>query len=97
MSFQGKVNVYTCEKCEGRTVTIDRDEGVTPFILRCRVTPRCDGKATSCCYRPPPGTPPPTHEWYRPTEKEAKRSGEGMYEHFKAGGLFIRPVTQGDA
>src|SRR3974377_965449 len=29
-------NVYTCRKCGGHTVTVDRDEGVTPFMIGCR-------------------------------------------------------------
>ena len=41
-----KINVYVCQKCGGLTVTVDVDEGVTPFMLGCRATGKesdCDG------------------------------------------------------
>lgn len=34
MNFKGRENVYTCRKCGAYTTTIDRDEGVTPFLIR---------------------------------------------------------------
>ncbi|MDO8476746.1 MAG: hypothetical protein Q7W02_11280 [Candidatus Rokubacteria bacterium] len=40
VSVAGKVNVYVCPKCGRGTVTIDRDEGTTPFLLRCRASGR---------------------------------------------------------
>jgi hypothetical protein len=45
-------NAYYCEACGGYVVTIDRDEGVTPMFLACRVKgeptdPRNDCKGTS--------------------------------------------------
>lgn len=30
-----RINVYVCEKCHGHTVTVDVDEGVTPFMIGC--------------------------------------------------------------
>lgn len=30
-----RVNVYVCQKCGGHTVTVDVDEGVTPFMIGC--------------------------------------------------------------
>lgn len=36
-SMVGYENVYTCQKCGGRVTTIDVDQGVTPFMIRCRV------------------------------------------------------------
>lgn len=30
-----RINVYVCEKCGGHTVTVDVDEGVTPFMIGC--------------------------------------------------------------
>lgn len=32
-------NVYTCELCSGHIVTVDREKGVTPFLIACRVNP----------------------------------------------------------
>lgn len=45
-------NAYYCEACGGYIVTVDRDEGVTPMFLACRVKgeptdPRNDCKGTS--------------------------------------------------
>lgn len=45
-------NAYYCEECKGYVVTIDRDKGVTPMFLACRVKgdptdPRNDCKGTS--------------------------------------------------
>jgi hypothetical protein len=96
VSFKGKENVYTCEKCGGFTVTVDLDEGVTPFMLDCRASGKegdCDGDAYSAGNpkRPwPPHIPEPAWEWYRPTEAEARRLGRAWREHLKNGGLAIR-------
>jgi hypothetical protein len=89
----GKVNVYTCPKCGREMVTVDRDEGVTPFMLRCRVTLDCDGMAESCLYRPPPDHGPPMFEWYKPTEKQLKKAEPSMRHHAEQGGLFIRGIV----
>jgi hypothetical protein len=88
----GKTNLYTCTSCGGRVTTIDREDGVTPFMIGCRATEGCHGMMQSSFYRVPPDAPPPTYEWYRPTEKEARRLGPSMLEHVKQGGLNIRPV-----
>lgn len=40
-----RINVYTCRKCGGYTVTIEIHEGVTPFMLRCRAS----GREGDCC------------------------------------------------
>lgn len=45
----GKINVYNC--CHGhRTVTIDTDDAVTPFMIGCR-SPGCSAMAQSSFYR----------------------------------------------
>ena len=86
-----KVNVYRCPECRGEMVTVDVDEGVTSFMLRCRTTEGCRGMAESSFYRLPPGHhAPPAWEWYRPTPDEAKAAGPAMAEHARKGGLFIR-------
>lgn len=67
-------NAYYCEDCKGYIVTVDRDEGVTPMFLACRVKgdPRdpandCEGTSRSMMYPHEPwpetdgfGTPIPT-------------------------------------
>jgi hypothetical protein len=96
MSFKGKENVYTCDKCGGMTVTVDVDEGVTPFTLICRASGRegdCDGRAYSSMYPNgprPPHIPEPSWEWYRPDAEEMKFLSGAMREHVERGGLEIR-------
>ena len=89
-----RVNIYDCPECSGQTVTVDRDKGVTPFLLLCRVCVK--GIARSRFYRVPDDHPEPTHEWYKPTKAQAKRQERkypGSYHHWEQGGLSIRPVT----
>lgn len=57
----GEKNAYYCETCGGYIVTIDIDDGVTPFMLACRVKgePRsegndCNGMMESMFYPKPP-------------------------------------------
>jgi hypothetical protein len=92
----GQENVYTCPDCGGYTVTIDVDDGVTPFLLGCRASGRagdCKGMAQSAFYPKGPRPfhfPPPAWEWYRPTEEEFSRLNPGMKDHVRNGGLDIR-------
>jgi len=89
---KGKINIYTCPGCHGETVTIDRDEGVTPFFLRCRCTDGCAALAQSACYRPRHGHGPPAWEWYAPDAEERAKAGPAMRDHAEMGGLFIRRI-----
>ena len=117
MSKLPRLNVYVCEyNC--LTVTVDVDEGVTPFMIGCRSRSRpdrpikeefltkdgfCKGSANSRFY---PKVPKPPHikdpewEWYKPTELEIEaeivgneRQRENILEHWRRGGLFLRPRT----
>ena len=61
-------NAYWCDSCHGYIVTIDRDEGVTPMFLACRVKgeptdPRndCEGMSRSMMY---PAEPWPETDGY---------------------------------
>lgn len=92
MSLIGKINKYVCAKCGQPTITVDRDEGVTPFMLGCRATPGCDGMGTSSMYRTDQSQRP-THEWYMPEEAEWRRLSKEMREHVKRGGLCIRRIA----
>lgn len=91
-----RVNVYVCPVCAGYTVTIDIHRGVTPFMLGCRASGRpgdCGGMAESSFY--PKGTqpahiPPPSWEWYTPSDAEYRRLNRDMREHVDKGGLMIR-------
>lgn len=85
-----RLNRYTCQKCSGEIVTVDRDEGVTPFMLLCRATADCKGHMYSSFYRGVTGTP--TYEWRKATLTEFQKSSRAMQEHFKMGGLDIHPI-----
>lgn len=82
-----RLNGYLCRKCLQTTYTIDIVEGVTPFMIDC---PACGaGVAVSLMYRVPTGVVP-THEFYRPSEKWARRKGPDMLDHVRRGGLVLR-------
>lgn len=95
--MSARINVYTCGICKGRTVTVDLDEGVTPFLLGCRATGKegdCTGTAQSAMYRVPADSPPADWEWYRPDDVELariKKRSRSLAEHVEHGGLVIRP------
>jgi len=84
---KGKKNIYRCEKCKRAIVTIDIDEGVTPFMIDCRATPGCNGFMRSNFYDCPPDFEA-TFEWFKP--KITLFYGPEMREHFRKGGLDIR-------
>lgn len=92
MTFQGKLNVYRCPACNANTITIDRDEGVTPMFLACRATIDCDGRAVSSMYQVDQSLVA-TYEWYRPTMKNARRQGPDVLDHVKRGGLMLRKIV----
>lgn len=87
MSFQGRKNIYVCDDCEAQLITIDRDEGTTPFMTAC---PVCNGMTVSKCYRVPQDIVP-THEWYRPDTNEYRTiKNPGTLDHIDRGGLILR-------
>ena len=91
--FRGKINQYVCPKCRHVTTTIDRDAGVTPFLLDCKGM-KCGGgyNMHSLGYGKrvdPEATP--THEWYRPGTLD-EVSDPGVREHVLNGGLLLRPI-----
>lgn len=89
---RGQVNVYTCPKCKGRTVTIDADDGVTPFMINCRSVGGChEEMAESSFYRVDQNLVP-TYEWYRPVGDELAMLKGEMREHVDKGGLLLRRI-----
>ena len=95
-SLQGEVdsnrlNIYTCSKCGEKTITIDRDNGVTSFQIPC---PKCNETAVSHFYKNIPKDAKPTWEWYRPTEEQCKglRKQEALLDHIFNGGLVLRKM-----
>lgn len=91
---KGMINVYTCKKGH-RTVTVDRDSGVTPMFIDCPHDECVNGGvlsfqlATSCMYRTDQSQTP-SHEWYRPGDDETLNPAER--EHVDAGGLLLRKI-----
>lgn len=72
-SHSERKNAYYCDECGGYIVTVDRDKGVTPMFLACRVKgeptdPRndCKGTSRSMMY-------PPTETW--PSDHPALMNG----------------------
>lgn len=90
MSLANPLNRYVCPKCRGSIITVDRDEGVTPFMLGCRATAGCAGMMQSSFYRGVTGEP--TFEWRKPTPDEIVRASPAMQDHFRMGGLDIHPI-----
>lgn len=90
-TLAGKKNIYVCGKCHGHIVTVDRDKGTTPFMLRCRATADCDGMMQSSLYRVFDQTIAASHEWYLPTDPaEIAALNPGSQHHVRMGGLLLR-------
>lgn len=92
MSFEGKRNIYTCEVCFEHIVTVDRDIGVTPFLIECRCTPGCKGLMKSSLYRVFDQTMKPSYEWYQPSLSELSSMEAHVINHVNKGGLLLRKV-----
>ena len=88
MSLQYKKNSYKCRKCDTITITVDRDQGTTPFIMRC---PECNGEAESSLYRTFQRAIP-THEWYHPTEEEYAKLSIIEKDHVDTFSLLLRKI-----
>ncbi|MBN8995919.1 MAG: hypothetical protein J0H94_11900 [Rhizobiales bacterium] len=97
MSFQGKKNIYVCERCKGHIVTVDRDEGITPFVLACRATEGCLGPMRSSMYRVFDQDIGAGFEWYKPEAAEAAGLPPAYAEHVRSGGLLIRKIEPATA
>lgn len=64
-----RLNAYVCPD-KHRTVTIDIDEGVTPFMMGCKF-PGCGKMAHSLFYKVPQDITP-EYEWYKPTAEQVE-------------------------
>lgn len=95
MSNVGRENCYTCRQCGGHTVTVDRDEGVTPAFINCRASGRegdCRGVAESAGYPEAPRPkhiPEPQFEWRKYPDKMIEKLPLNQREHALRGGLFL--------
>ena len=74
-----------------RIVTIDRDDGITPFMIRCR-HPRCKQRAYSQMYAVDQKLKP-TYEWYRPDADEIAELDKATRTHVERGGLLLREIV----
>lgn len=89
MSFKGKINVYVCPNGH-QTITIDIDEGTTPFMMGCRHED-CKQMARSSMYNDAVQSLTPEWEWYKP--KNIKRVPKNFRDHVSMGGLLIRNIV----
>lgn len=91
-TYKGMKNEYACAAGHV-TVTVDRDDGVTPFTIAC---PKCDApgtRAQSRFYRVDQSQEP-EYEWYRPESWELRGESRELRQHVKSGGLVLRKVPQ---
>jgi hypothetical protein len=84
---KGRKNLYTCDICRGEVVTLDLDEGTTPFMLSCLATPKCQGLMQSSFYQCDP-LRPHQYEWVKADHLE--EYDPNMQEHIRKGGLVLR-------
>ena len=88
----GKKNVYVCQACGRKIVTLDIDEGVTPFMIPCKETEGCEEGLMRSCFYSVDQTLPVNYVWFIP--KSLDGYSESMIEHINKGGLDIRKATQ---
>lgn len=82
-------NKYTCQKCKRHVITVDRDKGVTPFMILCVYD--CGGMMHSSFYRVDTDEKP-RFEWYKPKRSKYKKLSPGEIDHCKRGGLLMREI-----
>lgn len=88
-----RINVYQCKNSH-LTVTVDVDEGVTPFMISCK-TPLCNSSANSSFYPKgpkPSNIPDPQWEWALPTKEQVE---EIIAKHPEASPDDIREYYDG--
>lgn len=87
-------NLYRCPKGH-ETITVDRDEGVTPFMLLCRHS-GCTEMAQSSFYQVDQKLVA-TVEFYKPGAEDPCMQDEAVRDHVRAGGLMPRSIGDTDA
>lgn len=87
----GKKNIYTCTApgCGAHIVTVDRDAGVTPFMIPCKI-PGCPGMMQSSMYRVFDQNMRAFWEWYKPPVIQLLTPCER--DHVEKGGLLLRRI-----
>jgi len=86
---KGRKNGYICKTCDRRIITIDVDNGTTPFMFKCCATKDCEGFMISMFYSIPQSLPA-QYEWFRPDSLDGYSSE--MIEHINKGGLDLRKI-----
>lgn len=87
----GKKNIYTCSLCKKTIVTVDRDEGTTPFILlACKATSGCNGEMESSFYTCDQSLTA-QYEWFRPGP--SMHLSPAVKDHVRRGGLVLRSIS----
>lgn len=84
-------NAYECESCGSYIITVDREPGVTPFMVSCG---NCKAMAKSKFYRVVDSLIP-THEWFRPETIDGLTQWSA--DHVGNGGLLLRKIGGGDS
>lgn len=87
---KGTKNAYVCDDLH-ITVTVDKDEGTTPFAIQC-THPGCEYMAMSRMGRVSQDKQA-THEFYRETDEAAAAAGGYWQDHHNNGGLFMREIS----
>ena len=90
MSFKGKKNIYVCEVCNRQIITVDVDDGTTPFMTRCRATNGCKGWMQSQFYHVDQKLHA-SFEWFHPPLSDDM--SPAMRDHVQMGGLMLRAVS----
>ena len=90
MSLKNPINVYVCDLCNQRIVTLDQDEGVTPMFIKCRATEQCSGTMVSMMYR----VMEPKFIWRKPTPEEYLKLEPAMQAHVRSGGLVLPDMEE---
>lgn len=90
----GAINIYTCNICAGHVVTVNRDQGATAFVIRCRATEGCLGEMISHFYKVDQGLKA-TWQWYSPRSagERKKVTGGWLADHVAMGGLMLRSLA----
>jgi len=92
--FKDKKNIYVCPDCLDHVVTVDLDEGVTPFMIQCQRTEGCKGMMESSMYRVYDMRMQADFEWYSPDDAErALITNINVREHVNNGGLIMRKAV----
>ena len=83
---RGEYNLYECNKCNNYKVTLYKDKGVTPFIMRCK----CGGDMmhTKSSKQALPSYVK-VYNWVRPNLEQTMSLSEDMRNHILNGGLIL--------